>query len=547
MRPPYNHLVLCLFTLCLGFIPSCDLTEPKETFYNHNAKPPDLLALDIQQIRPGQHLAGNVSFTFDPTTHPQSIRSVVLVVDTTVARIVYGPPYEFEFDTRLWSDGEHQVSIAVVTNDSQIGLLNLLGAPSTIYSASVVFDQRPPTAVILDSVVWDSPSLSPRLFWRQNNDSNFYAYSLTRESNASSGGYPVEIAFDRTTTSYLDTSVHPITGIKVIYRIEVSNRAASIASNPDTIHFGTTIPASPGSNVGYIVQPIRSPVNDELYVLEAGAIKAVSTLNNTVIRSRTFGTYPLNFALSKDGSKLYVVSTYSPQFTILNAADFSVAMARDWSFKASSIVCGRADRLYITTSFPFSGPVKIVNANTGIEIGELGINAPNGLLAVSSDNNSIYLADTRPELFASATIYKIDITTDSAHVLHQRAASDVVRVLQLSSDDQRLYVVHDNDYPTPPNYFVDIWDPGSLTNLSRINTANWVYDVVATPSSIYVSIAKDGGIYYRPGRVAKYDQSSLTELASWDFLQVPQVIQVSRDNHYLYAFGFESWVITLQP
>ena len=544
----YNHSVLCVFTICLGSILSCDLTDPKETFYNHNAKPPDLLTLDIQHIRPGQHLAGIVSFTFNPAIPPQSIRYVVLVVDTTTTGFVNTPPYEFQFDTRLWPEGDHVVSIAVGMTDSpDLGLLSVLGAPSTIYSASVVFDQRPPTPVVLDSVVWDASSHTPRLSWRQNNDSNFYAYFLYRESNLGPGYYPFDSVFNRMTTSYLDTAVHEIFGVKVFYRIEVSNRATSVGSNQDTIHFGATIPVSPGSNVGYRVQPIRSPVSDALYVLENGGVTAVSTITNTVIRSRTFGNYPLNFALSRDGTKLYVVSTYSPKLTVLNATDFSVVIASDLSFNPSSIVCGRPDRLYLTTSFPFNGPVKIVNANTGIEIRELGVNAPGGLLAVSSDNNTLYVADTRPELFASATVYRIDITTDSARVLNQRSASDVVRSIQLSSDDQGLYVVHDNDYPAPPNNFVDIWNPVSLTTLNRINTTQRVWDVVVTLSSVYVSIEQSGGLYFLPGRVVKYERSSLAELASWDFVQVPQVIQVSRDIHYLYAFGFESWVIPLQP
>jgi hypothetical protein len=107
--------------------------------------------------------------------------------------------------------------------------------------------------------------------------------------------------------------------------------------------------------------------------------------------------------------------------------------------------------------------------------------------------------------------------------------------------------VHDNDYPAPPNNFVDIWDAANLASLTQINTPDRVYDFIATSSSIFISYGIPGGRYFQAGRVIQYDIPSLAALASWDFVQVPQAAQASRDNHYLYAFGFESWIIPLHP
>ena len=80
MKPLLKRPALCAIVLCIGQAPSCDLNEPTERFFNSNAHQPKAGALDIHEIRNGQHIAGTVEimFTVDSITVP--IREVMLLI-----------------------------------------------------------------------------------------------------------------------------------------------------------------------------------------------------------------------------------------------------------------------------------------------------------------------------------------------------------------------------------------------------------------------------------------------------------------------------------
>ena len=490
---------------CCLLLPSCDLNDPTNRFLDSSAQEPRVVLLDSVGIRSGQHLAGTVMLEVPPISLNSPITSVSLIVDDSLQQRAFSPPYTFQLDTRLQNQGEHLLSIAVTETNPQIGLLGATGFPSFIFSANVVFDQAPPSPVTLQSVVWENGH--PRLSWTRNNDLNFYAYALTEESNWS-GENQIATITDQSTTTYVDTTIPMFYGIKSTYHTDVSNRNSIVPSNGVDIRFGDTLPAaaSPGP------RPIMNAAGTELYTLSPypnDIITAMSTTDRTILRTRPMSSFSC-FALSRDGSQIYVVSFSSNTFTILNAATFGVVRTSTLPFNVGttgSIVAGRPNRVYMTSGSFATGNVKVIDANTGVVVREITTQAPDGLLAISPDNNNLYIA-------SGTSVYNVDVTTDSVRIITQRTASSPVRSMQLGSDGTRLYLGH--VYAAPSNY-VDVWTADSLASITQITVPDQLWDFFVTSSSVYLSESITGGRYFLSGRVVQYDVASLTPQTFWDF------------------------------
>lgn len=539
MNVRINILQFLLFSSFSPFLLSCDLIAPSDRFFNENAQPPKVEPLDISEIKPGQHLAGKVLFNVNLESVNSPIARVDLFVDSTLVFSAFNPPYTLELDTEVWSEGEHLIAVGVIETRPNIGLLAVVDFPSLIFSANVVFDQTPPTAVTLQSVIWENGH--PRLSWTKNNNLNFYAYIISKDANF--GPFPppldgagIDTIYDSSTTTYLDTSTSQFYEISSDYQVNVSNRAEVAPSNIINIRFGETIAV----NGDQIARPIISPIREEVYFLESypsNTLKAVSTVSNTVVRSRQFNfPFPKTFALSKDGSKLFIVSFNSDSLSVIDPTTFNIIMTASSSVRgASSMVIGRPNRLYMTTIIQTGGWVKIIDTNTGAEIGEILIDATDGILTISPDNNTLYVA-------RETSVYKVDVSTDNAQVISQQTASHNVRSLQLSSDGTKIYLGH---VFGPPSNFVDIWDSETLTSIGRVTAPEQLFDFFVTSTHIYLSESRDlpEGRYFLPGRVVQYNIESLNPQKFWEFVIVPRMIVTAGNSQFLYARGVEPWVV----
>jgi len=510
---------------------SCDLNEPTDRFLDSSVQEPRVESLDSMGIRPGQHIAGMVVLDANVSSLSSPVTSVNLILDDSLIQRSFNPPYTLQLDTRLRTQGEHQLTIAVTETDPRIGLLGITGFPTLLFSGSVVFDQTPPTAVALQSVVWENGYA--RLSWTRNNDLNFYAYIVSQESNWRPSGESGNI-LDPSRTTYIDSTAPQLYGINLTYRTKVFNRDITASSNAVGIRFGDTLSSSVISNSIPGQRPIMNPALNEMYLLPAapnGIIRAVSVLNHNLLRTRSI-VFAANFALSGDGSTIYVVSYNSSALTVLEAATFNLVRTSTLSFPVSlagSIVSGRPNRLYMTSGSFAGGRVKVVDANTGSLVTETSEQAPDGLLAISPDNNTLYVA-------SGTSVYRVDVTTDSVRVVAQRTALYSVQSLQLSPDGSRLYLGH--VYAAPSNY-VDVWSSDTLGPITRITAGEQLFDFYVTSSSVYLSESRSslGGTYFLPGRVVQYSAGSLTPQAFWDFVQVPRIIVTSSSQQFLYAFG----------
>jgi DNA-binding beta-propeller fold protein YncE len=341
-------------------------------------------------------------------------------------------------------------------------------------SAQLTIAFATPTAVAMQSLTWDNGY--PRLTWAESTDTLLCAYVVNRNGNwgdwVSTIGEGQDSIFDRATTTYLDTTMSQIYGMKLNYRILVANGSEFVESDSMVIEFGSTVALARNPDV----RPILNPSGDEMYLLEdpSDTLKAVSTATGAVLRNRWL-LFANRVAMSKDGSKLFVVQVNRDSVHVLDTGTFGTTASERLNFSGSgvnAIVAGRPDRLYMT-SFDFltqTSVIKIVDANTLAEMGEIGVDVENGLLAISPDNDTLYAAQ-------SDTVYKIDVSTDVAQVLDTALAGHDIRFFQLSPDGSRLYLGH---VYGPPSNFVDVWDAETLTSLGQIQVLEQHFDFFVT-------------------------------------------------------------------
>lgn len=530
--------IALLFTLFF----SCEEPEP---YFNKKANPPEVKPLILDDLTEGQHVTGTLIIEFIPEIPITQIDMVSLSIDDQVQYgYGYPGPFVFQIDTKLLSEGEHTIVIGVHEKGQDLGLLNLANIPATMYTVTVYIDHQSPTPVVLQSVEWNNELNTPQLTWTKNNDLNFYAYIIHKEEFLS--GIFVDTVYDQDVTTYLDFSHGEAIGISCTYRVIVWNRDQQEESNALPFSYPAIFPLTVDDNLG-VYPPIESADGTELFTLTSEGVKAVSLTTNAVQRTYPMPfKYPKGFALSKDGARMFVLSSYSPEITVLNASTFEVLNTADIDgFDGKNIICGRPDRLYITTSSPFSGPLIILNADNLQIVGELAIEAPNGLLDISTDNAILYVADMNLTQYQSAKIYSIDISTDTPSIIYQKSASDEVRDIELSADDETLFVIHDYDYPADMNLFVDCWEAATLTSYRKLSVPDQAFTVSVNAQTLCVAYGKRYLNHWDQGGVLRYDISSGALLEEWKLKQAPYECLVHSGNQNLYVFGFNSWVIPL--
>lgn len=433
----------------------------------------------------------------------------------------------------------------------RVWLVDRAGRSSNKLSGTIkLISNAPPTPVILQSVIWDDVTKTPLLTWTKNNDSNFKSYVIVRHQG---GATFEEMRIDDQQV----TSAHAISrmaiGFDATYRVDVINLTeVASPSNQIELKYGESLPFVALMPVYEGDRPVMSSARNEMYFFNpygGDGLLAVSTTDNTILRSHSFNSNIIHFALSHDDSKLYVVAYH--QLSILNAENFNLIKQVNLNFNGGAIVCGRPDRLYVVSKGSFNGDsdtgqIKILDSDNGNEIGDVGINVPGAKLTISPDHNTLYIAEPSTSqllpLSHKGRLYQLDISNDVPVVLNQHQAGDFIIDIQLSADGKSLYVAYDMDYPTAANRFLDVWSTAAMQSISTFNVAHPVIDFIASSNSLFISMGEGDNSYFG---VIKFDLTTREELNSWEFLYPgPLLMQVSQQNKFLYAFEQDkTWLV----
>ncbi len=144
------HRIITIFTtivLSLVFFTGCDLTEPDERLYNSAAHPPSVADLAALGIMPSDGLAGDVAFTIDPAIGVPPVWPAQLLVDGEPVNGMWSYGNAVGFDTRLYPDGVHTLTLGVMKaagGSRETGLLGYLGIPDILFTGEILVRQTVP-------------------------------------------------------------------------------------------------------------------------------------------------------------------------------------------------------------------------------------------------------------------------------------------------------------------------------------------------------------------------------------------------------------------
>jgi hypothetical protein len=292
-------------------------------------------------------------------------------------------------------------------------------------------------------------------------------------------------------------------------------------------------------------RPAVDVARNTLYVLERDSVKAFSTYNNALLRSRRLTgtsfssvTALRHFALSADGTRLYVyaVVEFASSIISLNALTFDSLAAAPVSFPVYGIACGDAGRMYVSSA-PVSAPsgaqgiIRVVSTATLAQSAELAVplTAPMAMV-ISNDRNTLYLA--------SNGICRLSVGGGAPTLQIQKVTHQVIS-LGLSPDGLRLFQAWNQDFGYSSTARVTIRSATTLDSTGFVQcgpTAANVWDLLPSGGDLFAVVTVWEGS--PAARVAKF--SNLAAMtASWDFgsFAVPVQLQVSGDGRFLYVSG----------
>ena len=518
-----------LLVFALAALAGCDAFGEPERFYNDDAQPPAAGALDLADVRDGQHVAGPVAVALDLDSLAGRVGRVALWVDGQEVESRTGAPFEFTLDTSRYPDGEHTVSAAVYVRESTAGLLGLVGAPAVALSARLVFDQRPPTPVAQASAEIEGDRV--RVRWAANDDPNFYAYLVVRSApwTAFSGGPDrvavVDTLYDQAATDWLDAPFPYTHGVLVEYDVWVWNRAqVSGSAGPLRAVYGTEVRGlySPTETNAAAF----SADGQTVYVAAEVGLVAVAAADHRQTAylgydelSRRSRTLPTRLELGPGDRELWAATDDgdgASRVTALDAATLRPERSFSLPDGATTFAVGAGGEVYAAGG----GRLSVLDGQTGrVTARSEATFGPEARVAdVSPDGRSVYVVDYTPgDVYRSpATLHRVDVAGAAPRSVATFEWARPDASWLTVADDGRLYAYTGTD--SGPK--ATVLDGRSLAVVREVPldvAGGWVASFVVAAGRIYVSVPT-----YRPdgrggtGVVSEHDLSG-RRLRSWDF------------------------------
>ena len=317
-----------LFLLSAIVLHSCTLITDPERIYNQNAHPPQTFTYNFNNIPSGKHINGTVILLFDPPDIISDISMFKLFIDgELITTVLHGLPYQYYLITDNYPEGSHTISFYVYLKDNPSGLLYIIGAPSKIYETILVFDRTPPDNVTMSQPVMNSTGLE--LSWSESVDENFFAYILFKSVNE--GDFiPVDTIFNKNETTYLDTSVIELTGLKCKYMVNVTTdpQFTNQASSDIAVYrVGNTINYNFNS---FQAGPFCSEKNSRLYFIADNKLISFSTVDESFLNETNINELygqagdPIIFTYNKDESRIYFYNMFRNILCIVNPLNLNI-------------------------------------------------------------------------------------------------------------------------------------------------------------------------------------------------------------------------------
>ena len=555
-RPDPPLRLPLLLASALAVLAGCDAFGEPERFYNDDARPPAVGALDLASLRDGQHVAGEVVIGLDLDSLAGRVERVALWIDGEEVEARTQAPFQFRIYTPGYPEGAHTVSAAVYVRRPNAGLLNLAGAPAVALTARLVFDQRPPTPVALASVELDGDRA--RLRWTASADPNFYAYLVVRQAPwTATSGWPAGLAvvdtlYDRGATTYLDAPFPHLIGARAEYQVRVWNRQ-DVSESPNTLAaaYGTQVPGlhSYYGGAGF------SRDGAEMYTSSATGLIATSTADHRELRRLDYtaltpgGSPPGQAELDRTGTELFVAvptgQGYGRHVHVVGAASFRPLRSFALPDDAVGFALGARGEAYSVGE----GRLSVLDRQTGAVTArtEAVFGYPAHAVDVSPDGESLYVVSYALNGPGSRALHRVDVSGATPRVTAsfdwQTQGGTSVQV----ADDGRLYVLTRGSVTGD----VTVLDGRSMEQTAGFDLdigGGWNAGLVGfqvVGERFYVSYQTPNPLGDRGGTVAEFDLATRRRLRSWPFaVEIGSVrtsgagwlyVDQSRDNYTTWA------------
>jgi hypothetical protein len=117
-------------------------TEPKP-LPDNSAKPPQVIQNAHINFSPDDTLSGEIFIRLYPVASSSNVISAQLIIDTTLITETTAMLYEYFVNTKAFREGIHTLFFVIYESDHNIGLIKLLNCPSSIYTTTLNFKDRP--------------------------------------------------------------------------------------------------------------------------------------------------------------------------------------------------------------------------------------------------------------------------------------------------------------------------------------------------------------------------------------------------------------------
>ncbi len=527
-----------MISFCSIILISCDPFYTNDTFFNKDARPGEIIQTKttfFNDLRSGQHIAGNITILFRPDTLTEKVHSVYAFIDSVSLSDnplqINDGFYILNLNTGNYSDGRHDIHLHVKFHSDELGLGSIFNEyDALIYSTYLVFDQTPPSKINIDSISPANNSL--KIKWQHSEDSNFYAYIIKRydyfDTNLIINDNHLTLCdtiYERERTQFDDTLIDSIFGVSRVYEVINFNRVIGVKSNPKVYSYYKFDDINwPVSNLTVFFGPIFLS-NGNSYVIsylssevpsgqDAGRITILSYPDNQILANRNdIGAYPI--IRNPQGTKIAgscngVTYIFSAQDLAVEAQiqqttiHFNSGYSFSWGYNNNIII---ENNVYNTIN---QSLVKIL---------PFAIWNPN----ISADYCTIYSS-------LNDTLSIIDMSSDSVSVIDRKIFDSGIIDMSLDPCLGRIYLVCVNI-----SNKIKIFETPSLQQIGEFTSDGDVIKIRVTQNGIYV--LQNYVVDKVNNRITCFDKYSFNKVRHFDFTKAIYNFVISPDGEMIYAFS----------
>lgn len=517
---------LIIVPVLMLFLNGCDIASPEPTLETQiNAA--SAIEYAIGDFRPGDHVAGTVTLTLPRDLVAFEIGEVAFYLDSLRLR-TFGPgssAYSYSLPTADYAQTNHLLSIAVYEKTPTLGMMNVAGAPRVVFMTSAVFDQTPPT---IDSLRVDNVDGEVVIRWAAPTQSTSKRYFIS--ASFSSRIMPGPLVYTQTITDpaatswRINASPYPL-GTTVAVSVTATN---GVTNSPLATATGMI-----GYALGSVASPIRQfwphPSRSETYAWAGDNRMYVLGADGTTLLRTSPVLQGVTSFFSRDGSKFYLFDPAQKRIDGYSTLDFSHAGAAINLPAASSpttsqIVLSPNGRFYVSNA---DGTLWIYSEATGALLSTTTLQAQhvNGrliMMAASDDGRWLFYND------GSWGICRMNIAAETPVVELRTAFTQPMNILaiDLTNDQKHLLVSH---YDGSSLQMMDTGDLrlGASLQLTGNSYSSELYSVACVQSGMDLFVVSKGRY------VQQFDLTTNQAVKSWNVVDVPQSIAVSRDGRRL--------------